>query len=113
MWEWLAEAYGTYQSTLAYIGLNSLLALSVYATLSCGQLALGNAGFMAIGAYAATILTKNAGVPFPFSLAASLVLPALAAVPLGLPVLRLRGVFLAIATIGFGEVVRLGIVNCD
>ena len=39
----LAELYGTYQSTLAYIGLNALLALSVYATLSCGQLALSNA----------------------------------------------------------------------
>ncbi len=113
MWEWLADFYGTYESTLAYIGLNSLLALSVYATLSCGQLALSNAGFMAIGAYAATLLTMHSGAPFPFALAASAVLPALVAVPLGLPVLRLRGVFLAIATIGFGEVVRLGIVNWD
>jgi branched-chain amino acid transport system permease protein len=113
MWEWLGDLYGTYESTLAYIGLNSLLALSVYATLSCGQLALSNAGFMAIGAYAATLLTTHAGLPFPFALLASLVLPALVAVPLGLPVLRLKGVFLAIATIGFGEVVRLGIVNWD
>lgn len=113
MWESLAELYSTYESTLAYIGLNSLLALSVYATLSCGQLALSNAGFMAIGAYAATLLTTHSGAPFPFALAASLLLPALVAVPLGLPVLRLRGVFLAIATIGFGEVVRLGIVNWD
>jgi branched-chain amino acid transport system permease protein len=113
MWEWLADLYGTYESTLAYIGLNSLLALSVYATLSCGQLALSNAGFMAIGAYGATLLTMHAGVPFPVALAASLLLPALVAVPLGLPVLRLRGVFLAIATIGFGEVVRLGIVNWE
>jgi branched-chain amino acid transport system permease protein len=111
MWEWLADLYGTYESTLAYIGLNSLLALSVYATLSCGQLALSNAGFMAIGAYAATLLTMKAGVPFPLALAASALLPAIVAVPLGLPVLRLKGVFLAIATIGFGEVVRLGIVN--
>ncbi len=113
MWESLADLFSTYESTLAYIGVNSLLAQSVYATLSCGQLALGNAGFMAIGAYAATLLTKNAELAFPFSLAASLVLPAIVAVPLGLPVLRLRGVFLAIATIGFGEVVRLGIVNWE
>jgi branched-chain amino acid transport system permease protein len=113
MWEWLGDLYGTYESTLAYVGLNSLLALSVYATLSCGQLALSNAGFMAIGAYAATLLTTHAGLPFPFALLGSLVLPALVAVPLGLPVLRLKGVFLAIATIGFGEVVRLGIVNWD
>jgi branched-chain amino acid transport system permease protein len=111
--ESLLELYSTYESTLAYIGLNSLLALSVYATLCCGQLALSSAGFMAIGAYAATILTTHSKAPFPFALAASVLLPALVAVPLGLPVLRLRGVFLAIATIGFGEVVRLGIVNWD
>src|SRR5574338_401139 len=97
MGEHLLELYATYQSTIAYIGLNGLLALSVYATLSCGQLALSNAGFMAIGAYAATLLTLDGGLPFP----------------LALPVLRLRGVFLAIATIGFGEVVRLGLVNWD
>lgn len=113
MLEQLADFYATYQSTLAYIGLNSLLALSVYTTLSCGQLALSSAGFAAIGAYAATLITKDAGLAYPWALAAAVILPALVAVPLGLPVLRLRGVFLAIATIGFGEVVRLGLVNWD
>lgn len=111
--EWLSEQYATYQSTLAFIGINGLLALSVYTTLACGQLALGNAGFAAIGAYAASLLTMNAGAPFPVALAAAAVLPALLAVPLGLPVLRVKGVFLAIATIGFGEVVRIGLVNWD
>lgn len=111
--EWLAETYATYQSTLAYIGINGLLALSVYTTLCCGQLALGNAGFAAIGAYAAALLTMNAGAPFGLALGASALLPALVAVPLGLPVLRLRGVFLAIATIGFGEVVRIALVNWE
>ncbi len=113
MWETLSDFYSTYESTLAYIGLNSLLALSVYATLACGQLALGNAGFMAIGAYASTLLTMEAGAPFPLALAAGVLLPALVAVPIGLPVLRLRGVFLAIATIGLGEIVRLGLVNWE
>jgi branched-chain amino acid transport system permease protein len=113
MWDQLADLYATYQSTLGYIGINALLALSVYTTLSCGQLALGNAGFAAIGAYASTLLTMHAGWPFPLALLAGLLLPAAVAVPLGLPVLRIQGVFLAIATIGFGEVVRLGIVNWD
>lgn len=113
MGEALAELYATYQSTVAYIGINALLGLSVYATLSCGQLALGNAGFAAIGAYAAALLTMKTGLPFPLALLGGALLPALAAVPLGLPVLRLKGVFLAIATIGFGEVVRLGIVNWE
>ena len=111
--ESLLELYATYQSTLAYIGINSLLALSVYTTLSCGQLALSSAGFMAIGAYAAAILTLKAQAPFPVALAVAALLPALVAVPLGLPVLRIRGVFLAIATVAFGEVVRLGLVNWD
>src|SRR5512140_1527501 len=111
MWERLQDLFATYQSTLGYIGLNGLLALSVYTTLSCGQLALSNAGFMAIGAYGATLLTLDAGLSFPLAVAGGALLPAAVAVPLGLPVLRLRGVFLAIATIGFGEVVRLGLVN--
>jgi branched-chain amino acid transport system permease protein len=113
MWESLQDLWASYQSTLGYMGLNALLALSVYTTLSCGQLALGNAGFAAIGAYAATLLTMHAGAPFPLVLLAGAALPAAVAVPLGLPVLRLRGVFLAIATIAFGEVVRLGFVNWD
>jgi branched-chain amino acid transport system permease protein len=111
--EWLSEVYATYRSTLAYVGLNGLLALSVYTTLSCGQLALGNAGFAALGAYAAALVTTQANAPFALALLAAILLPALVAVPLGLPVLRLHGIFLAIATIGFGEVVRIGLVNWD
>jgi branched-chain amino acid transport system permease protein len=100
-----------WQSLFAFAGINALLALSVYATLSCGQLSLANAGFMAVGAYVSAVLTLNFHAPFPLALLAAVVLPALLAAPLGLPVLRLRGVFLAIATIGFGEMVRLFFVN--
>src|SRR6185436_18776719 len=103
-----------YQSLIAFVGINALLALSVYATLCCGQLSLANAGFMAIGAYTGALLTLRApGIPFVAVLAAAAIVPAVIAVPLGLPVLRLRGVFLAIATVGFGEVVRLFFVNWD
>jgi branched-chain amino acid transport system permease protein len=109
----LRDLWLTYASLVGFIGVNALLALSVYATLMCGQLSLANAGFMAIGAYAASLLTMNTVLPFAAVLAAGTVLPAIVAVPLGLPVLRLRGVFLAIATIGWGEVVRLGFVNWD
>ncbi len=110
----LRELWLTYQSAVGFIGINSLLALSVYATLCCGQLSLANAGFMAIGGYAAALLTVHQPqLPFPLVLAAAALLPAAVAVPLGLPVLRLRGVFLAIATIGWGEIVRLGFVNWD
>lgn len=111
--ESLQDLWLTYQSTVAFIGLNGLLALSVYTTLSCGQLSLAQAAFMAIGAYASAILTFHSPAPFVVNLAVATLLPALVAVPLGLPVLRLKGVFLAIATIGFGEVVRIFFVNLD
>jgi branched-chain amino acid transport system permease protein len=111
--ESLQDLWLTYQSTVAFVGLNGLLALSVYTTLSCGQLSLAQAAFMAIGAYASAILTFHTRVPFALNLAVATLLPALVAVPLGLPVLRLKGVFLAIATIGFGEVVRIFFVNLD
>jgi len=110
----MEDFYLAYQSLIAFVGINALLALSVYATLSCGQLSLANAGFMAIGAYTGDLITLHAPqVPFGLVLFISAILPAIIAVPLGLPVLRLRGVFLAIATIGFGEVVRLAFVNWD
>lgn len=110
----MADLLLAYESLFAFVGINSLLALSVYATLCCGQLSLANAGFMAIGAYTGALITLRApAVPFFVVLAASALAPALIALPLGLPVLRLRGVFLAIATVGFGEVVRLFFVNWD
>ena len=110
----MADLLLAYQSLIAFVGINALLALSVYATLCCGQLSLANAGFMAIGAYTGALITLHArAVPFALVLVAAAVAPAIVAVPLGLPVLRLRGVFLAIATVGFGEVVRLAFVNWD
>src|SRR5215813_13574192 len=110
----MSDLFLAYESLIAFVGINGLLALSVYATLCCGQLSLANAGFMAIGAYTGALITLKApGVPFIAVLAAACAAPAIVAVPLGLPVLRLRGVFLAIATVGFGEVVRLFFVNWD
>lgn len=100
-----------YSNLVNYLGVNALLALSIYATLATGQLSVGNAAFMGIGAYTAALLGLRLGVPFLPSLVAGALLGALAAFLLGLPVLRLRGVFLAIATIGFGEIVRIFALN--
>src|SRR5512141_2973014 len=82
--EALQDLWLTYQSAVNFIGVNGLLALSVYATLSCGQLSLANAGFMAMGGYTAALLTVHVpSVPFPLVLAASSIVPSLVAVPLG------------------------------
>ena len=99
--------FDAYQTTIGFIGLNGLLALSVWLTLYTGQLTLGNAAFMGIAAYSSALLTLKAGLPFPLALVCGALLAALVAAPLGATVFRLRGVYLAIATLAFGEVVRV------
>lgn len=102
-----------YAGLLADVGILLLGALSVYVILATGQLSLGNAGFMGIGAYLASYLTVNAGVP----LSAALLLAALAAgvigVVVGFPALRLKGIYLAMATLGFAEMVRSFFLNFE
>jgi branched-chain amino acid transport system permease protein len=107
----LADLWAAYQGLVHFLGINAILALSIYATLAGGQLSMAQAAFMGIGAYTATLLTLRLNAPFPLAVAAGTLLPAAIALPLGLPVLRLRGVFLAIATIGFGEIVRVAVLN--
>lgn len=67
-----------------------------------GQFSLGHAGFFAIGAYAAAVLTSRMGVPFVIALPAAGFLTAAIGFLLGLPALRLSGLYLAVATLGFG-----------
>ncbi len=112
-----AEAFDNfwsiYSNLVLTVGINALLALSIWLTLSCGLLAMANAAFMGIGAYTASILTMRAGVPFPVALAGGMAAPTLVALVIGGPTLRLSGVYLAMATLGFGEVVRVAILNAD
>ncbi len=111
--EWLADFWATY-STLAYsVGVNGLLALSIWLTLACGLLSLANAAFMGIGAYTAALLTVAAGWPYPTALAAGALAPAAVALAIGVPTLRLSGVYLAMATLAFGEVTRIFILNLE
>jgi len=109
--EFLSQFLAVYGSLINFIGVNALLALSLYVTLSAGQLSLGNAAFAGIGGYASGILTMHLNVPYPISVLAGAFLPAVVALLIGVPVLRIRGVFLAMATLAFGEVVRIAAVN--
>jgi branched-chain amino acid transport system permease protein len=68
---------------------------------------------MGIGAYTASILTMNYGWPFPAAIAAGMAAPALVAFVIGKPTLRLSGVYLAMATLAFGEVVRLVVIRAE
>jgi branched-chain amino acid transport system permease protein len=106
--------YDANQLVVGQMGLNALVALSIWVTLYTGQLTLANVGFMAIGAYTAVIMALHLHTPFVLNALCGTVFAAVVGLIIGLPVLRLRGVYLAIATIGFGEVVRFGfILNID
>ncbi|WP_219219562.1 branched-chain amino acid ABC transporter permease [Variovorax boronicumulans] len=111
--EALDNFWSVYSNLVLSLGINGLLALSIWLTLACGMLALANAAFMGIGAYTASILTLNYGVPFPVAIAAGMAAPALVAFLIGKPTLRLSGVYLAMATLAFGEVVRITILNVE
>jgi len=85
--------------------LNSGVAFSQYVALRGGVLSLATAGLAAIGAYTAAALTLKAGLSFPIGLAAATAMGTAVAIVLSLPLARLRGVFQAIATLAFVEIV--------
>src|SRR3954447_11014124 len=93
--------------------INVALGLSIYLTLATGLLSLANAGFMAIGAYTAAILASQAGLPPIVTFVVALVVAGLVAYVYGLAVLRLRDVYLAIATLGFVQIVNVLALNGD
>ena len=78
-----------------------------------GQLSLGHAGFFAIGAYSSALLSMRLGWPFPIALLSSAVIATLFGALLGIPSLRLRGPYLALATAGFSEIIRIIINNWE
>ena len=111
--DYLLQFFAIYGSVINYIGINALLALSLNVTLSSGMLSLGNSAFAALGGYTAGVLSLHFKLPYILSLAGGSCIAGFVGLIIGLPVLRLRGVFLAMATLAFGEVVRLAAVNLD
>jgi branched-chain amino acid transport system permease protein len=110
---WLADLLWTYQNVVYALGINGLLALSMYVVLAVGQLSLGQAAFMGLGAYCSAIMTLKLNLPFLVVLPVSCAAPVAFALAIGVPTLRLSGVYLAIATIGLGEVLRAVYLNVD
>jgi branched-chain amino acid transport system permease protein len=123
-----------YLEILIYIGINIILAVSLnLINGQTGQFSIGHAGFMAIGAYVSASFTYYGGSAvlnflmqqfhfseflsktcvFILALGLSGLIAAVAGFLVGLPVLRLRGDYLAIATLGFGEIIRVFILNME
>ena len=96
------------------IGIYIMLALGLNILVGYTSLvSLGHAGFVAIGAYTASLLATKLGLGFFLSVLAGMVVAALAGLLLGLPTLRLSGTYLSIVTLGFGEIVKTIAMNWD
>lgn len=102
-----------YLGLLQIIGVHTLLGLSAYCVLLTGQVSLAQAGFFAIGAYVAGMLTVLAAWPLVLALAVSAIAGGAMACAVGFPALRVKGLMLVVATVAFGEAVRLFFFNFD
>jgi branched-chain amino acid transport system permease protein len=103
-------------ATIATICINIILAVSLnLITGFTGQFSLGHAGFMSIGAYTCAIIIMRYPSPIGFiiGLFTGAILAALLGFIVGLPTLRLRGDYLAIATLGMAEIIRIVFLNLD
>ncbi|MFD2796310.1 ATP-binding cassette domain-containing protein [Promicromonospora vindobonensis] len=106
------------ESTVTFIALGAIFAFSFYAVLNAGQLSLGQAGFASVAAYTSVLLAPDPDVvgdlaALLIALVIGMTAGTVAAVVLGLPTMHLRGVFLAIATLGFAEAVRIFLLNAE
>ena len=101
---------GYWGSVAIFFGINVLMAFSLYVPMTAGLISLGQGGFMAIGAYASAVLTKD-GVPFSIAVGVGGLLAALSGIVVGIPAIRIRGIYLIILTLGFGEIVRVFFLN--
>jgi len=93
-------------------GVNAIMAISVNTIVGItGQLSLGQAGFLAIGAYACIFFNLDVGLPLPVAAACAVLITTFVGFLIGFPVLKLSGDYLAIVTLGFGEIVRVVFIN--
>jgi branched-chain amino acid transport system permease protein len=99
------------EADLITIGINMIMGLSMFLPMTVGQLSFGQAGFMSIGAHVAVVLTLYGGVSFPIALLAAGLVSGLVGFLVGVPVLRLRGLLLALVTFAFAQVVEVFFLN--
>lgn len=103
-----------YELNLVLLCINIIMAVSLNLINGfTGQFSIGHAGFMAIGAYISACLTTNLEQPFFFSVLIGALMAALVGFLIGLPTLRLKGDYLAIATLGFGEIIKVVFVKWE
>lgn len=103
-----------YLQIIILVGINIIMASSLnLITGFTGQLSIGHAAFMSVGAYASALVTLKLGLPFFVSLLCGGLVAAFFGILIGIPTLKLKGDYLAIATLGFGEIVRIVFLNLE
>ncbi|MFE3577197.1 branched-chain amino acid ABC transporter permease [Lysinibacillus sp. NPDC059133] len=103
-----------YQNMLITMCINIMLAVSLHIVIGItGQFSIGHAGFLAVGAYVSAIITTKLLLPFPLAIFLGALAAAVAGLIVGIPTLRLKGDYLAIATLGFAEIIRIIFLNTD
>jgi len=105
MFDGLLDGYT--RSLLIFAGINVIAAYSFYLPYKTGQVSLGQAGFMAIGAYTSAILTQKFGIPFAVALIVGGVVAGIIGILVGFPALRIKGIYLLLLTLGFSEIVSV------
>ena len=105
MFDGLLDGYT--RSLLIFGAIHVIAAYSFYLPYKTGQVSLGQAGFMAIGAYASAILTQKFGIPFAVALLFGGVTAGVIGIAVGFPALRIKGVYLLLLTLGFSEIVSV------
>jgi branched-chain amino acid transport system permease protein len=96
-----------YIHVFALVLTNVILAASLRPSLTCGQLNIGHSAFMCVGAYTSALLAKHYALPFGLTLLSGALLATIVGLAVGYPALRLRGVYFAMVTVAFVEVIRL------
>jgi len=108
---WVIPEYWLAQLTFVLIYSIAGLGLMLLAGFT-GLFSLGHAAFLGVGAYTEAVLT-NAGLPFPLALSCAAGLSAAVGLVVGLPALRVRGIYLGMATLAFGFIVEEGLARWD
>jgi branched-chain amino acid transport system permease protein len=104
---------GYFEGVLVLLAVNIVFAYGAFLPLAAGQLNLGLAGFAAIGAYAAAYASNNGAVAPTLAIAIGGLVAGIVALAIAVPVLRTRGIYLALATFAVGQIVQASILNLE
>lgn len=101
------------KSVLIFMGINIIMAWGFWIMIATGQLSIGNSAFMALGAYGSGVITVKWGLPLPLGFLGAIVVGIIAGAIVGWPALRIRGIYLAMVTIGVEEMLQIFFKNFE